>query len=119
MSKIVKTTNEQQLRLAETAANISDVVHSDQAKFSKLYDRVADEVSGFPGIYVLIAHYAVALEELGYEDELWIKLCDRIGAEILKLPASKADVGERHEEVLDRVQRIVRKTMKDEGWAND
>lgn len=120
MSAIIKTTIEQQIQLASTAVNISDVVHNDQKKYSALYDRIGDAVGGFPAIYHIIARYAIALEDSDYDDELLIKLCDMIGAKILRLSVKEALAdAESVSDLKPKIKAIIRKARKEEGWNKD
>ena len=75
------------LLIAENAAAISDHVHSDQSRYRELYDRLAEGLGGFPGIWNLIAECAIELErqhQNAWEDG-WIETCWLIGDLILSL----------------------------------
>ena len=75
------------LLIAENAAAISDQVHSDQSRYRELYDRLAERLGGFPGIWNLIAECAIELErqhQNAWEDG-WIETCCLIGDLILSL----------------------------------
>ncbi len=80
---------------AESAAAISAGVHQDRAQYDALYDRVADALSGFPGIWNYIAECAIELERQHpeWDGGDWIETCAEIAHLILQLdtvpPASE------------------------------
>jgi hypothetical protein len=79
------------LLIAESSAAISDQVHSDQSKYKAFYNRLAQSLGGFPGIWNLIAECAIELERQ-HPDEWedgWIECCSSIGDIILSLEESR------------------------------
>jgi len=96
----MKTT---ELAIAENAAAISDRVHSDRSRYQQLYDAMAQRLSGFPGIWNLIAECALELEHQhpGPWDGEWIETCWAIGERILAL------------EELQSATEIVAATLKE------
>jgi hypothetical protein len=90
---------DEHLSVAENAAAISDQVHSQPAPYRELYDRLANKLSGFTGIWTLIAECAVELEKQHPQewDGQWIETCWAIGDFILLLeePAAARDLVSR------------------------
>lgn len=75
------------LLVAENAAGISDRVHSDPARYREVYRRMGERLSGFPGLWSLIAECALELERQHRQEwqDGWIETCWAIGDLILDL----------------------------------
>lgn len=86
---------EREAGIAENAAAISDTVYSDRQAFQQLYDTLCDNIGGFVGIWMLIAHCAIELEDQhpGEWNDDYIEMCESIGKEILALTLNHPELG--------------------------
>jgi hypothetical protein len=101
--------NNKIVSIAENAAAISDRVHSQPGEYRQFYDRTSSKLSGFTGIWSLIAECAVELEKQHQQewDGDWSETCWAIGDLILSLqqPAHPEQLVSRALEMQQRSRK--------------